>query len=205
MGFYSDQILPRMTHWLMRAGPITELRQRALAGAVGSVLEIGFGSGLNLPHYPPEVRGLMMVEPSAVARAIAARAIAQAPFPTDFVGLGGQRLVLETETVDCAVSTWTLCTIPDAGRALEELARVLKPGGRFLFVEHGLSPDPGVAKWQHRLDGLQGKIAGGCHLDRNMETLIGASPLKIERLDKFYVNGPKTHAYMYLGEARKIG
>ncbi len=203
MGFYNDQILPRMTHWVMRNKAMTELRGRTLAGAAGSVLEIGFGSGLNLPHYPPGVKGLLVVEPSAVARSIAARALAQAPFSTDFVGLDGQRLVLETQTVDCAVSTWTLCTIPDAGRALAELARVLKPNGRFLFVEHGLSPDPGVAKWQHRLDGLQGKIGGGCHLNRDMEALIGASPLKIERLENFYIKGPKTHGYMNMGEARK--
>jgi SAM-dependent methyltransferase len=203
MGFYNDQILPRLVHWTMRGKPINEARQRTLARAAGSVLEIGFGSGLNLRHYPRGVTGLMIVEPSRVARGIAAKAIAGAPFPTAFVGLDGQHLVLEAGSVDCAVSTWTLCTIPDAGRALEEVARVLKPGGRFLFVEHGLSPDAGVAKWQHRLDGLQGRVAGGCHLDRDMEALIGASPLKIDSLEKFYIKGPKTHAYMYLGEAGK--
>jgi SAM-dependent methyltransferase len=203
MGFYNDQILPRVTNWAMRGLPLTDARRRALAAASGTVLEIGFGSGLNLPHYPAGVAGLKVVEPSAVARRIAGKAIGQAPFPVDLVGLDGQRIALESETADCAVSTWTLCTIPDAARALEEVARVLKPGGRLLFVEHGLSPDPGVAKWQRRLDGLQGCVAGGCHLDRDMEALIGASPLKIERLEKFYIKGPKVLTYMYLGSARK--
>jgi len=203
MGFYDDQIVPRLIHWGMRGQPINELRQRTLADAAGTVLEIGFGSGLNLRHYPQAVQRVLAIEPSLVARKLAAKFIAQRGLPVAFSGLDGQKLTLGDGSADCAVSTWTLCTIPDAGAALRVVARVLKPGGRLLFVEHGLSPDVGVAKWQRRLDGVQGYCCGGCHLNRDMEALIGASPLKIEKLDKFYMPGPKTHTYLYLGAARK--
>lgn len=203
MSFYREHVLPRLVHWTLRGKPFQELRARALQGAAGAVLEIGFGSGLNLPYYGAAVTSLRIVEPSALALRLAEKAIARAPFPVQPAGLEGERIAADPDSADCAVSTWTLCTVPDPARALAEVARVLKPGGRLLFVEHGLAPDPAVARWQRRLNGLQMRIGGGCHLTRDMEALIAASPLRLEALERFYIKGPKTHTYMYLGRARK--
>jgi ubiquinone/menaquinone biosynthesis C-methylase UbiE len=203
MGFYSDQILPRVTHLMMSGRPLREVRAKALLPTRGAVLEVGFGSGLNLPHYPSTVSRVLAVEPSAVARAIAAPAIAASPFPVEFVGLDGQHLGLADASVDCVVTTWTLCTIPDPRLALAEFARVLKAGGAFIFAEHGRAPDASVARWQDRLDRLQGRIAGGCHLNRKIDDLVAAAPMSITALDRFYISGPKTHTYFYVGVAAK--
>jgi ubiquinone/menaquinone biosynthesis C-methylase UbiE len=203
MGFYNDHILPRLTHWSLDIEPVAKVRARVLASAQGIVLEAGFGSGLNLAHYPAGVTRLLAVEPSEVARRMARKAIARAAFPVEFAGLDGQSLNLSAASVDCVVSTFTLCTIPDAARALAEFARVLKPGGTLLFAEHGLSPEAGVAKWQHRLNGIQQRIGGGCNLNRKMDALIAASPLKITELENFHIKGPKTHTYLYVGRASK--
>lgn len=203
MGFYSDQIVPRLTHLTMRARPIGDIRRRILASAHGEVLDVGFGSGLNLPHYPGTVSRVLAVEPSEVARNIAKPAIAAASCAVEFVGLDGQRIALADSSVDCVVTTWTLCTIPDAGRAIAEFARVLKPGGRFVFAEHGLSPDAGVAHWQNRLNGLQRRLAGGCNLNRKIDELIQAAPFSITSLDRFYFQGPRTHSYFYIGAATR--
>jgi SAM-dependent methyltransferase len=203
MGFWSDQVVPRAVHYTLRGKPIREVRGRTVAGTSGTVLEVGFGSGLNLAHYPAGVTRLLAVEPSEVARGLARRAIAKTPFPVEFVGLDGQRLSLQDASVDCVVSTWTLCTIPRPELALGEIGRVLKPGGRFVFAEHGLSPDSGVARWQVRLNGLQQRLAGGCHLTRDIAGLIGASPLKLAGLERFYIAGPRTHFYIYEGVATR--
>jgi len=203
MGFYTEHIVPRVTHVLMATRHLAEVRAKALALAHGTVLEVGFGSGLNLPHYRPGVTRLLAVEPSKVARRLAQPALAAVTFPVEFVGLDGQALALPDASVDCVVTTWTLCTIPDPQQALAEFARVLKPGGEFVFVEHGRSPDAAVAKWQDRLDGLQQRIAGGCHLNREIDKLIAAAPLAVASLERFYGEGPRTHAYFYLGVAAK--
>ena len=203
MGLYHDHILPRLTHLAMASKSLAKIRASALADARGVVLEAGLGSGLNLAHYPAGVTRLLAVEPSRVAQAMARKAIARAAFPVEFAGLDGQALDLPDASVDCVVTTWTLCTIPDPARALAEFHRVLRPGGRFLFVEHGLSPDAGVARWQRRLDGLQQRIGGGCHLVRPIGALIEASPLRIAELKTFYAAGPPTHAYFYLGRAER--
>jgi ubiquinone/menaquinone biosynthesis C-methylase UbiE len=205
MGLYSDCVLPYLVQWTMGTKVFDTVRDRALSTARGTVLEIGFGTGLNLPHYPKDVSRLLAVEPSSQSLRIARKAIAAAPFPVEVVGLDGQELPLAGATVDTAVSTWTLCTIPDAAAALREVARVLRPEGRLLFAEHGLSPDAGVARWQRRLDGLQQAIAGGCHLTRKMDDLVAAAPFTIETLDTFYIKGPRTHAWFYVGTARKRG
>jgi len=193
MGFYADQILPRITHAMMSSPPIAEVRAKALAPAQGAVLDVGFGSGLNLPHYASGVTRVLAVEPSETARRLARRAIKAARFPVEMVGLDGQSLELEDESVDCVVTTWTLCTIPRADLALAEFVRVLKPGGKYVFAEHGRAPDASVARWQDRLNGLQRRLAGGCHLNREIDHMIGATTLSIATLDTFYVRGPKTH------------
>src|SRR5262249_28289602 len=147
-----------------------------LAQASGDVLEIGFGTGLNLPHYPAQVRKVTAVDPSAGMHRLARRRVQEAGVAVDLRVLGGERLPLGGGTFDCAVSTFTLCSIPDVSQALAEVYRVLKPGGRFLFLEHGLSPEPRVQKWQRRLNGLEMLLADGCHLDRDIKGLVAARP-----------------------------
>src|SRR5262249_19605202 len=142
-----------------------------MEGLSGTVLEIGFGSGLNVPLYPPEVREIYAVEPSAEARRLAGDAIAQAPFPVEFIGDTAESIPLPDRPGGAVVSTRPPCPIPDVERALAEVRRVLRPEGRFRFVEHGLAPDPGVARWQHRLTPIQKRFAGGCHLDRPIDRL----------------------------------
>jgi ubiquinone/menaquinone biosynthesis C-methylase UbiE len=204
MGFYGEQIVPRLTHFTLRVGPIAKLRAEHLSQAYGTVLDVGFGSGLNLPHYTDAVTKVLAIEPSEVARRMAQPLVASAKFPVEFAGLDGQRLAVDSESMDCIVTTWTLCTIPEPKMALTEFARVLKPGGKFLFVEHGLAPDENVARWQNRLDRVQMVLAGGCHLNRHIEKLISDSPLQIRSLKKSYFTGPRTHAYFYTGVATKF-
>ena len=172
-------------------------------GLAGDVLEIGFGSGLNVPLYPAEVTKILAVDPATVGRDLAADRVAASPIAVEYVGLDGQSLPLDDESVDHVLSTWTLCTIPDVHRALTEVRRVLRPGGTLHFLEHGLSPDPKVAVWQHRLTPLERKIAGGCHFDRPIDDLVTAADLTITREDHFYMRGPKTVGYMYEGVATK--
>jgi ubiquinone/menaquinone biosynthesis C-methylase UbiE len=201
MGFYREQIVPRITHLTLNAKPIRKLRAKTLLKAKGTVLDVGFGSGLNLPFYPNTVTKVLAIEPSPVARKMASKAISNAGFPVEFAGLDGQKLSIDSESVDCVVTTWTLCTIPDPDAALAEFARVLKIGGMFLFIEHGACPDKNVARWQDRLNGIQMRLAGGCHLNRPVESLIASSPLTITSIDKFYFKGPRTHSYFYAGAA----
>jgi len=203
MGFYIDAVLPRLTHWCMSSAPIGELRKEVLAPVQGTVLEIGFGSGLSLPFYGPGVIRLLTVEPSAVARKLARKAVARASFPVEDVGLEGEQLGIPSASVDWVVTNFTLCTIPHPEAALHEVVRVLKPGGGYAFAEHGLSPSPAVARWQQRLNGFQQWVAGGCHLTRPIDDLVRQSTLRIETMSNRYIPGPKTHAYLYLGAARK--
>ena len=203
MGFYAEQIVPRLTHFALNSEPIRKLRAETLGEAKGTVLEVGFGSGLNLPFYPSSVSRVLAVEPSALACKMAEKAISAARFPVEFVGLDGQKLGVDSGSIDSVVATWTLCTIPNPVVALSEFARVLKPGGSFFFIEHGLSPDKNVARWQQRFNGLQMRIAGGCNLNRRIESLITSSPLKITSIEKFYFEGPRTHSYFYRGSAIK--
>ena len=182
-------------------------REPVLAGATGDLVEIGFGSGLNVPLYPPSVRRVHAVEPSSVGRRLAAKRVARSPVPVEFVGLDGQDLPLGDESVDAALSTFTLCTIPDAGRALREVYRVLRPGGRFLFLEHGVSPEPDVARWQHRMNGFQQRIAAGCNLDRPIDRMVRDAGFDVEQLGNDYLKGPriaKPWGYLYHGAAVKL-
>lgn len=203
MGLYKDQVLPRAIDLALRGKAIERLRARVTSGLSGDVLELGFGSGRNLPHLPPEVSTLRIVEPAAVGRTLAAPRIAARHIPVEDVGLDGAHLPLPDACVDHVLSTWTLCTIPDVDSALAETARVLRPGGTLHFVEHGRAPDAGVARWQDRLTPLQRRLFGGCHLNRPMAALIGSSGLHLEELDTFYMQGPKVLGYMYEGRAVK--
>jgi len=205
MGIYADQILPRITDLALRGKPIDRLRQQATAGLDGEVLEVGFGSGRNVPYYPATIERVRAVDPATVGRKLAAERVAASGVPIEYVGLDGQQLPLEDASVDHVLTTWTLCTIPDVERALIEMRRVLRPGGALHFVEHGRSSDPGVARWQERLNPLQRKLFGGCHLDRRIDALIGGAALDVTRLENLYVKGPKPFGYIYVGVAIKPG
>jgi SAM-dependent methyltransferase len=203
MGFYSDQVLPRITNVALGSAELAELRSRVASELDGEVLEVGFGSGLNVPHYPPAVTRVRAVDPATVGRKLAADRVAASPVPVEYIGFDGQDLPLDDESVDHVLTTWTLCTIPDVGGALREIRRVLRPGGSLHFLEHGRSPDPHVARWQDRLTPLQRTWAGGCHLNRPIDELIADAGLRIDRLDTYYVRGPKVSGYMYEGVATR--
>jgi SAM-dependent methyltransferase len=203
MGFYGDQVLPRVTNVLLGNKAFGQLRQEVCEGLQGDVVELGFGSGLNLPWLPSRVTGLWAVEPSGTATNLARKRMESTPLPVEVAGLDGANLDLPDERFDGALSTMTLCTIPDVSGALLELNRVLKPGGSFHFAEHGHSPDEKVARTQARFNGLQGRLAGGCHLNRDIAALITGAGFGIEELRNFYLKGPKAWGYMYLGRATK--
>lgn len=203
MGFYRDQVLPRATDVLLGGREFARLRARATAELEGEVLEVGFGSGRNVPHYPPTIERVRAVDPATVGRKLAAKRIAASPVPLEYVGLDGEELPLEDASVDHVLTTWTLCTIPDVPRALGEIRRVLRPGGSLHFVEHGRSPDPKVLRWQDRLTPIQRRIAGGCHLNRPIDGLVRDAGLEVTRLDTYYIRGPKPLGYMFEGVATK--
>jgi SAM-dependent methyltransferase len=205
MAIWRDHLLPRIVDKACARRDFAEPRRRALTGVAGDVVEIGFGSGHNLGYYPSGVQRVLAVEPSTVARRLAEPRLAAATVPVEFVGLDGQHMALPDECADAAVSTFTLCTIPDVVRALGELARVLRPGGRLHFLEHGLSRDPKVAAWQHRLTPLQKWVFGGCHFDRPIADLLTAAGFQILTLENSYLPGPKTPSYLYLGVAEPGG
>ncbi len=201
MGWYDDRVLPRVLDMLLGNEKMGPLRSRAMEGMSGTVVELGFGGGTNVPYYPDGVEKVFAIEPSGGARKLASKRLAESKVPVEFVGLDGASLPLEDSSVDHALSTWTLCTIPDLSSALDEVARVLKPGGRLYFLEHGISDDAAVVARQHRFDGLQQRIGGGCHLTRDYRAAIHASPLRLERVTNFQITGPKTMSYMYAGTA----
>jgi ubiquinone/menaquinone biosynthesis C-methylase UbiE len=200
MGFYNDQVLPRFTDVALGKA-LVETRQRVTAGLSGDVLEIGFGSGRNVPHLPPTVNRLLAVEPASVGRKLARRRIADAYMPVEFVGADGQELPLPDGSIDHVLVTWTLCTIPDVDRALREVHRVLHPEGTLHFVEHGRSPQPRVAQWQDRLTPLWGKFFGGCHLNRPIDALIERAGLTLDTVRTYNMGGPEFIGYAYEGVA----
>jgi ubiquinone/menaquinone biosynthesis C-methylase UbiE len=205
MGFYAEQVLPRVVDLVCGTKRMTKIRRPSLEGLGGTVVELGFGSGPNVPLYPETVDRVLAVEPSHVARRRAAQRIAESRVPVEFVGLDGERLPIADESADAVLSTWTLCTIPDVAAALAEARRVLRPGGRLFFLEHGLSDDPAVARRQHRLTPLQRRIAGGCHLDRDIAALVRDAGFTTEKLRTFTIQGPKAMSFMYSGVAVKPG
>jgi ubiquinone/menaquinone biosynthesis C-methylase UbiE len=203
MGFYGEQVLPRLIDKMCGTGDMTGWRRRAVAGLQGTVVEIGFGSGLNVEHYPDAVERVLAVEPSAVARRLAGPRIAASHVPIEFIGLDGQGLPLADESVDAALSTFTLCTIPDERQALREVWRVLRPGGRLHVVEHGLSGDERVRARQRRIDPINVRIAGGCHVTRDHWAAIRDAGFEIEQASTELARGPRTHSCFYIGVAFK--
>jgi SAM-dependent methyltransferase len=191
MAFWTDRVVPRITDRALSTPDVTELRAVACAGLAGRVLEIGFGSGLNVGLYPAEVTRLDAVEPSDLGWSLSARRRAGSPVPIARTGLDGQRLSAADGQYDAVLSTFTLCTIPDVARALAEVRRVLAPGGTFHFLEHGRSPDAGVERWQRRLDPVQRRVCGGCHLSRDIPALVGAAGLEVTDLTAAYLPGPR--------------
>lgn len=203
MGFYEKHVFPRFMDFTTGSKRIREEREKALAPAYGDVLEIGFGTGRNLPHYPEAVTSLEAVDPADMLPGRVARRIAEARVPVEVVHLGAERLPFQDGRFDCVVSTLTLCTIPDAAAALREVRRVLKPGGCFLFLEHGRSDEEGVARWQDRLNPLNRRVACGCNLNRPIDALVREAGLQIERLDRYALRGaPRVLAEIYRGVAR---
>lgn len=184
----------------MDTGWMRQQRAQALGAVSGRVLEIGFGSGLNLPHYPRSgVESLTAVEPNGTAIRIARGRIDAAPFPVETIGLRGEEIPCDDDSFDVVVSTFTLCTIPDVEAALAQVRRVLKPGGRFLFLEHGHAPDPGVERWQRRLEPTQRRLFGGCHLTRRIDALVAGAGFEVSGLDRYYGKGPKPLVSIYRG------
>jgi ubiquinone/menaquinone biosynthesis C-methylase UbiE len=202
MSFYNDQVLPRFTNVMLGNKMFAKVRKEACEGLTGDVIELGFGSGLNLPHLPPEVKGVWTVDPSRVALQLAAKRMAATPVDVHVGELEGEHLDFPDDRFDSALSTMTLCTIPNVRGALDELRRVLKPNARFHFAEHGHSPDAKVARTQDRFNGLQQKAAGGCHLNRPIDMLLTEAGFEIEKIRNFYLKGPKPWGYMYVGTAR---
>ncbi|HVE64911.1 MAG TPA: class I SAM-dependent methyltransferase [Mycobacteriales bacterium] len=203
MGPWSTYVVPRLADFFLGMKGPTEARERVCTGLAGDVVEVGFGSGRNTAHYPAAVTGVWAVEPSEVARRLAARRLREASTPVTWAGLDGQRLDLPDDRFDAALSTWTLCTIPDVEAALSELRRVLKPGGVFHFVEHGRSPDASVHRWQQRLQPINGRLAGGCRLERPIADLVTGAGFELESLTTSYAKGdPKPFGYTYEGRAR---
>jgi len=186
VGIYNDRVLPRILNAACSSTKLDPLRRRVCHGLVGEVVEIGFGSGLNVPFYPAPVAGVAAVEPSDASWKLAAERLGVTNVPVRRSGLDGQSLPFADDSFDSALSTWTLCTIPDAAAALRELRRVLRPGGTLHFLEHGLAPDERVRRWQRRLDPVQSRIAGGCHFTRPIAELLTTAGFTIEELDVFY-------------------
>lgn len=203
-GFYDTRVLPWILHLTMKNPEVTRRRQRVVPAARGRVLEVGFGSGLNLAFYSAEVESVVGIDPSAELHRIAAKGIAAARVPVEFVNGPAEDMPFEDGRFDSVLVTWSLCTIAEPMRALAEMRRVLKPTGGLVFVEHGRAPDAGVEAWQRRLNPLWRRMAGGCNMDRRIDALIGDSGFAMERLETGYLDkGPRILTYTYEGTARR--
>lgn len=201
MGFYQNVVLPRLVHRSMTNGELLPYRQRVLSAAEGRVLEIGIGSGLNLPLYPAAVREVIGLDPSPRLLAMARHTAGHCTCSANLIEASAEEIPLDSHSVDTVVTTWTLCSIHGAGQALSEMRRVLKPGGQLLFVEHGLSPEEPVRRWQDRLTPIWKRIGGGCHLNRPIRTLVESAGFKIAHIETGYAKGPRPMVFMYEGRA----
>ncbi len=204
MGFYSQTIAPRLLDWGMSDPSLALYRREVLSDVQGEVLEIGFGTGINLSYYPEHLQQLVTVDANPGMNALAQKRIESSNIRVDNRVLNGENLPMADNTFDCVVSTWTLCSIANVEQALKEIYRVLKPGGRFFFIEHGLSDDPKVQVWQNRLNPINKAIAVGCNLNRNIKELVEAQ-FKNVTVEQFYTpKSPKISGYMYKGVASKV-
>ncbi len=203
MGLYREHVVPRLVDRMCGAAGFDRWRAQAVEGLSGRVVEVGFGSGLNVPHYPPEVEVVFAVEPAALARRLAEPRVQQTTVRVEHVGLDGQDIPLDDASCDAALFTFTLCTLPEPTQALCEARRVLRPGGAVHLLEHGLSPEAGVAKWQRRLEPVQRRVADGCHLTRDASTLVREAGFVMQRSEQRYVRGLKPWCWLTLGVATK--
>jgi len=202
MGFYAKYILPRLVHFSCSTRPCMRQREKVVPLASGEVLEIGVGSGLNLPFYDSSrVTRLWGLEPAAEMRQLAAAAVRSLPFEFEFIDLPGEEIPLDANSVDTVVVTYTLCTIPDTEPALRGMARVLRPGGKLIFCEHGAAPDDDVRRWQQRMNPLWSRVGGGCNLDRAIPELIRAGGFEIDRMETMYLPGWRPAGFNYWGSA----
>jgi ubiquinone/menaquinone biosynthesis C-methylase UbiE len=203
VGLWTDSILPRLIDVGMRGEKFREQRDRCVGRVHGRVLELGFGSGLNLPHYPDGVTELLALEPSEVGRKLASKRVEAAPFQVEYVGLDGAEIPLDAGSVDFVTCTWTLCVIPDVDSALKEVRRVLRPGGSFRFVEHGASRVEEVRRLQDRLNGLQRFVAGGCNLNREIDRLVERAGFSAVDHEEYTMPGPRFLSSLYAGAATR--
>jgi SAM-dependent methyltransferase len=204
VGIYETHVLPRVIDLMCGNAAMADVRRPVVAGLAGTVLEVGFGSGPNIGLYPAEVTRVLAVDPAVVGQKLAARRqVAHPEPPIEHIGLDGARIDLPDESVDHALSTWTLCTIPDVQAALAEVRRVLRPGGSLHFVEHGLADEASVRRWQRRVEPVQKKVAGGCHLTRDIPELVQGAGFRLESITRFQLAGPKVLSAMWSGVAIK--
>lgn len=206
MSFYEKRILPHVINCACGAPAVERQREKVVPQAVGRVLELGIGTGLNAKHYDAGVvTEVIGVDPSRESWALAQPKVAEAKLPIGYCEASAEDIPLDADSVDTVVITYTLCTVPNPAQALVEVARVLRPGGLVLVAEHALAPDASVAKWQHRLDGLWGKIAGGCHINRDIRGLLDGSPLAVEDWQAMYLpQTPRVAGYNVWGRATLI-
>jgi ubiquinone/menaquinone biosynthesis C-methylase UbiE len=206
VGFYRHCVFPYVLDFVMSSRGYRKPRQRTLARACGRILEIGFGTGMNLSYYPPGVQRIEAIDPDVELDRFSAPRIAAANIAVDFHHLDAEHLPFAADSFDTVVCTLTLCSIPDPGHALAEVRRVLKPGGQFLFLEHGLAPDPAVVRWQHRCSPFQKRLGGGCHLTRDAVQLVQGAGLQLRDVQHYYLRGtPRFFGYMSEGSALKTG
>ena len=204
MGVYYEQVLPRLIHAALGSDRVGKWRKRCVEGLAGVVVEPGFGSGLNIAFYPPEVTKVYAVDPAVVGRKLSAERSSASPVEIEHVGLDGQSLPLEDASCDAGLLTFTLCTIPNPVQALAELHRVIRPGGTLHFLEHGHGPTEAVQKWQRRLEPVQRQLFDGCHLTRDMPTLISGNGFEVLEVDASYAKGPKPVAWFTVGRAVRV-